>query len=297
MCAAMSRTLSAYGRAARMRSWARRIFDAATISIAFVILRVFCTLLILPRISFIPAIACSFVGPSYRFSGYSGPMQSFGPSQRFSVTRVPCKAIEAARGHSHAARAASRSVYALRVTRGSISAGLLEVFDGRMQQAFIVLREFLGVFDALDQVSVLRLQVITQALFERQHLRDFQIVEVTVVRSEQRDSQFPHLQRLILRLLEQFWYAAAGLHLLAGGFVEVRRELRERSQLTILRQVGTDTARQLLHDLRLSRTAHTRHRHAGVNCRADTCVEEVGFQEDLAVGNRDHFRRNEGGNV
>src|SRR5580698_9089366 len=97
--------------------------------------------------------------------------------------------IEAARVQLPAARAASRSVYALRITRGSISAGLLEVFESRMQQGFVVLREFLGIFDALDQVRVLRLQVITQALFERQHLRNFQIVEVAIVRSEQRDSQ------------------------------------------------------------------------------------------------------------
>jgi hypothetical protein len=39
-----------------MRSWARRILDAATISIAVVILRVFCTLLIFDRISFVPAM-------------------------------------------------------------------------------------------------------------------------------------------------------------------------------------------------------------------------------------------------
>src|SRR5712671_198625 len=56
ICAATLRIFSAYGRAARMRSCALRIFDAATISIALVILRVFCTLLILVRISFVPAI-------------------------------------------------------------------------------------------------------------------------------------------------------------------------------------------------------------------------------------------------
>ena len=33
MCAATLRIFSAYGRAVRMRSWARRIFEAATISI------------------------------------------------------------------------------------------------------------------------------------------------------------------------------------------------------------------------------------------------------------------------
>jgi hypothetical protein len=39
-----------------MRSCARRIFEAATISIALVILRVFCTLLILVLISLLPAM-------------------------------------------------------------------------------------------------------------------------------------------------------------------------------------------------------------------------------------------------
>src|SRR6187402_2034600 len=44
-----------------MRSWAFLILEAATISIALVILRVFCTLLILVRISFDPAIAVSWL--------------------------------------------------------------------------------------------------------------------------------------------------------------------------------------------------------------------------------------------
>jgi hypothetical protein len=40
-----------------MRSCAFFIFEAATISIAFVILRVFCTLLILVRISLLPGMS------------------------------------------------------------------------------------------------------------------------------------------------------------------------------------------------------------------------------------------------
>ena len=56
----MLNAFSTYGRVARIRSWAFFIFEAATISIALVILRVFCTLLILLRISFEPAIACSY---------------------------------------------------------------------------------------------------------------------------------------------------------------------------------------------------------------------------------------------
>jgi hypothetical protein len=53
-----SRALAAYGRAMRMRSCARRILLAATISIALVIFCVLLTLAILLRISFVPGIAC-----------------------------------------------------------------------------------------------------------------------------------------------------------------------------------------------------------------------------------------------
>ena len=52
-----------YGRVWRIRSCAFFIFDAATISIALVILRVLCTLLILLRISLVPAIGAS--APQY----------------------------------------------------------------------------------------------------------------------------------------------------------------------------------------------------------------------------------------
>src|SRR5512137_2707872 len=56
-CIAICSVRCTYGRDARIRSWAFFIFEAATISIALVILRVLCTLLILLRISFEPAIA------------------------------------------------------------------------------------------------------------------------------------------------------------------------------------------------------------------------------------------------
>ena len=56
MCSTMLNSFSMYGREARIRSWAFFIFEAATISIALVILRVLCTLLILFRISLEPAI-------------------------------------------------------------------------------------------------------------------------------------------------------------------------------------------------------------------------------------------------
>src|SRR5687767_9568194 len=51
------RIFSAYGRARRMRSWARRILLVATICIALVIFCVLLTLAILTRISLVPGMA------------------------------------------------------------------------------------------------------------------------------------------------------------------------------------------------------------------------------------------------
>jgi hypothetical protein len=98
-------------------------------------------------------------------------------------------------------------------------------------------------------------------------------------------------------LLEQLGHAGAAVQLLAGGFVQVGGELRERSQFAVLGQVGTDTAGEVLDDLGLGGTADARHRDTGVDGGADTGVEQAGFQEDLAVGDRDHVGRHEGRHV
>src|SRR5690606_30147966 len=104
-------------------------------------------------------------------------------------------------------------------------------------------------------------------------------------------------RRLILRLLEQFHHALTTLQLTAGCVVEVGGKLREGGQFAVLSQVGTNTAGELLDDLGLSGTTHAGHRDTGVNSGTDTGVEQVGFQEDLTVGNGNHVRRNEGGDV
>src|SRR3546814_4942379 len=75
------------------------------------------------------------------------------------------------------------------------------------------------------------------------------------------------------------------------------RSLRERRELTVLGKRQTDTAAELLDELGLGRTTDARHRDTGVHGRTDTGIEQIGFEEDLAVGDRDHVGRNERGNV
>src|SRR5690606_8149935 len=70
-------------------------------------------------------------------------------------------------------------------------------------------------------------------------------------------------------------------------------KLGKSGQLAILGQVGTDTTRELLDDLGLRRATHTRHRDTGVDGGPDPGIEQVGFEDDLAVGNGNDVGRNE----
>ena len=97
----------------------------------------------------------------------------------------------------------------------------------------------------------------------------------------------------LLFLFQQFGHFLTVAQLLTSRFVQIGCELRERSQFTILRQRGTDTTGQFLDDLGLSSTTNTGYGDTRVNRRTNTGVEQVGFQEDLTIGNGNYVGRNE----
>ena len=103
--------------------------------------------------------------------------------------------------------------------------------------------------------------------------------------------------RLILRLLQHFGQALAAVELSLGRRVEVGAELREGGQFAELGQVELHATGDLLHRLDLGIATDAADRETDVDRRANTGVEEVGFQEDLAVGDRDDVGRNIGRNV
>ena len=70
-----------------------------------------------------------------------------------------------------------------------------------------------------------------------------------------------------------------------------RAELRERGLLAIARELEPQATGDLLHRLGLRVAADARHADADVHRRANARVEQVGLEEDLAVGDRDDVRR------
>ena len=102
---------------------------------------------------------------------------------------------------------------------------------------------------------------------------------------------------IVLALLEELDQALAAGELALRGLVEVGAELGEGRQLAVLRQVEAQRAGDLLHGLDLGVAADARHRDADVDRRPHAGVEEVGLQEDLAVGDRDDVGRDVGRDV
>src|SRR5690606_2725617 len=110
-------------------------------------------------------------------------------------------------------------------------------------------------------------------------------------------AHFSNGLRAELLLLHQLGGALTMLQLGTGRLIQVGSKLGKRRQFTVLRQRQTDTTTEFLDDLGLRGTAYTGYRDTGIHRRADAGVEQVGFNEDLTVGNGDHVGRYERGHV
>lgn len=144
---------------------------------------------------------------------------------------------------------------------------------------------------------MITVNVSQQSGFEATDFRQFHIFEVTAFSRKQHHALLCNRHWGILFLLQQFSYFLTVAQLLTRSFVKVGSELRKRCQFTILCQRGTDTTGQFLDDLGLRCATYTGYGDTRVNCRTNTGVEQVGFQEDLTIGNGNYVGRNERGNV
>src|SRR6516162_6224419 len=144
--------------------------------------------------------------------------------------------------------------------------------------------EIARLADSAENVSMLAAQRSKQAIFERAHAIDRYSVEVAVDAGIDGADLLFHLQRRELRLLEEFRQPRATGEQALRGRVEVGAELRERGHLAVLRELALDAAGDLLHRLGLRRGADARHREPDVHGRTDALIEQIGLEEDLAVG-------------
>lgn len=101
----------------------------------------------------------------------------------------------------------------------------------------------------------------------------------------------------VLLLLEELGKTFTTTEGLLGGSIEIRTELGEGSDFTVLGQEELQRTSDLLHRLDLGSRADARNRETDVDGGADSLVEKFCFQEDLSIGNGDDIGRDVGGNV
>src|SRR5262249_37085922 len=85
--------------------------------------------------------------------------------------------------------------------------------------------------------------------------------------------------------------AAAAIELVLRSLVQVRAELGKGRKLAVLGQIQLERTGDLTHGLDLRCAADAAYRYAHVHRRTNPGVEQIGFQEDLAVGDGDTVGR------
>jgi hypothetical protein len=87
-----------------------------------------------------------------------------------------------------------------------------------------------------------------------------------------------------MHLLEELGKALATVEGGLRGSIQIGSELGKGSDLTVLSQEKLQRTSNLLHSLDLGRRTDTGYGKTDVDGRPDTLVKQLGFQEDLTVG-------------
>src|SRR6185437_15714411 len=149
-----------------------------------------------------------------------------------------------------------------------------------------------------QQARVIRFDERIELALEAPAFGDFEIVEIAIRTGENNQHLLFDGQRLILILLQDFDQALAAGELRLRGLIELLgAELRERGELAVLREIETKRAGHLAHGLDLRVAADAAYRKADVDGGTNAAIEKIGFEIDLAVGDRDDVGRNIGGDV
>ena len=101
----------------------------------------------------------------------------------------------------------------------------------------------------------------------------------------------------VLLLLKELSQLLASVEELLGGGIEIRAELGESGDLTVLGELELERTGELFHGLNLGGRADTGHGQTDVNGGADTLMEELSLEEDLAISDGDDIGGDIGGHI
>ena len=134
-------------------------------------------------------------------------------------------------------------------------------------------------------------------LLELADLASLDLVEVSTDTSEQDAGLLLDGHGHVLLLLQKLSELLTSVEELLGGGIQIGTELGEGGDLTILGELELEGTGELLHGLDLGGGSDTGHGKTDVDGRSDTLMEELGLEEDLAVGDGDDIGGDIGGHI
>ncbi len=151
--------------------------------------------------------------------------------------------------------------------------------------------------DVVEQSGLAGVEVPVQAIFKGVDVFDLDVIQEALGSGEKNYDLLFRRERMELGLLEQFGEALSAIELVLRGLVEIAAELREGGEVAVLREVELERGADLLDGLDGRGEADARDGESDVDGWANAGVEEVGLQENLAVGDGNDVGWDVGGDV
>ena len=151
--------------------------------------------------------------------------------------------------------------------------------------------------DLGEKLRLVRAEVSQEVSLPSKDLVDRDVVKKTVDTSEDEGHHLVHGHGRVLLLLQELGETFTTVEGLLGSSIQIRTELGEGGNLTVLSQEELQGTSNLLHSLKLGSGTDTRHGQTDVDGRSDTLVEQLSLQEDLAVSDGNDVSGNVGRHI
>ena len=172
-----------------------------------------------------------------------------------------------------------------------------ELLNESLQVSISLVADVALSADSLGDVSSLGVDRLEVHLLETGDLAGHDLVEVATDTGVEDAGLLLNWHGDVLLLLKELGQLLTSVEELLGGGIEIRTELGEGSDLTILGELELEGTGELLHGLNLGGGSDTGHGETDVNGGADTLMEELSLEEDLTVGNGDDISGDISGHI